>query len=149
MRFFHTISVAAVGLSPIGCGKGVADRPHVAVTGRIALNNKPLSGALVQFTPTQGAAGTTSGRTGPDGSYTLTSTRGGAGAEPGSYKVTVTRRVGPDGKELPPDTSPFTGGVRETVPSLYSNPELSQLEATVPSDKPAVSLDFNLRGTGK
>jgi hypothetical protein len=70
-----------------GCGGGA--KP-VKVAGRVTLDDQPLAGATVTFTPTDAGTGhIAAGRTGEDGEFRLTTFSIDDGAVPGDYKVTV------------------------------------------------------------
>ncbi|MBN9518824.1 carboxypeptidase regulatory-like domain-containing protein [bacterium] len=140
-----TLLLLLLPLGLAGCG-GADGGPKTAVSGKVTLKGKPVSGAVVQFVPTaKGEAA--SARTDGDGKYQLVASKGGTGVAPGDYKVVISKVVGPDGKELPPDVSPFSGGGKETLPAMYSNPGDTILVAKVP-DAPTASVDFPLTGQG-
>jgi len=83
----------------IGCGGDETARIKlVPVTGTVTLNNKPLEGAEVLFTPDPENAASTPGSdvTGPDGNYKVFF-RGRAGLAPGKYSVVVTKTILPGG----------------------------------------------------
>ena len=123
-----------------GCG-GSSDR--VAVTGTVTLDGDPLPGAVVTFHPDGATAGQGgSGRTGPDGTYTLTSA-GGAGVPPGAYKVVISRPLRPDGSPPDPGRPPIESDARETLPAVYSSLDATTLTATVSKD--TAVHDFPLR----
>ncbi|HEY1187330.1 MAG TPA: hypothetical protein VGE74_06710, partial [Gemmata sp.] len=106
-----------------------------------------VTGAMVQFVPTgpKGEAG--SARTDASGRYELMSSKGPPGVFPGDYKVILSRIVGADGKELPPDASPYSTGGKESLPRIYSNSEDTILITVVPP-APTATIDFPLTGQG-
>lgn len=135
-----------VGLCLIlqGCG-GTGHPKLVPVTGLVTLDGRQLAGADVTFMPigeTRGAG--SHGRTGPDGRYSLTAVRGGRGAVPGTYKVIISKRLMPDGSEVPPNdpTPPIESPAREHLPRWYSDRQASELTANVPEN--GGSVDFPL-----
>jgi hypothetical protein len=125
----------------IGCGKS---SNRVPVTGTVTLDGKALSNALVTFYPegeTGGLGG--SGQTGPDGKYTLTPNQGGKGILPGEYRVTVSRRLRPDGSAPDPNVPPIESDARETLPATYHNRDATTLRARVAKD--SAVHDFPLK----
>jgi hypothetical protein len=134
-------SVAILTLGLVGCGSGTG----IAVTGTVTLDGEVLPGALVTFRPadqkTEGLGG--AGTTGPDGKYTLRDARSGGGLAPGQYKVSISRRLRPDGSVPPPDVPPIESDARETLPPRYSDPQQSSLRANV--SKEQTSYDFPLK----
>jgi hypothetical protein len=120
----------------MGCGKAPrADQENlVPVTGTVKQNGKSLRRALVNFYPIGETKGVpASGQTGEDGSYELTNVRQNKGVVPGEYKVSISRRLMPDGKEVPEGdvTPPIESPARETIPPRYSDPQASKLRAVV------------------
>lgn len=94
-----------------GCGTG----PY-PVSGVITLDGKPLPGAYVTFLPTTKAGteiGSSYGRTGPDGRYTLTTVqKDRPGVGQGEHKVTVS---------LPrPVTGKGDADQEESLPARYN-----------------------------
>jgi hypothetical protein len=144
MRFTRYVAgLLLVGMA--GCGVS-SDR--VAVTGTVTLDGKAVPDAMVTFHPegTTGGLGG-SGKTGPDGKYTLTSAQGGKGVLPGGYKVVVNRLLRPDGSPPDPNTPPIESDGRETLPAIYSNRDSTTLTATVSKD--ANVHDFALQTAPK
>ncbi len=136
-------SAAFLLLTLAGCGG--KDDSHVRVSGSVTLNGQPLSGAQVAFIPTGSTPGIgAQARTGPDGSYQLTDRRGKPGTEPGTYKVTIGKRLMPDGSEVPPDdpTPPIRSPARESLPPNYSDDSRTELQAVVPEQ--GGTIDFPL-----
>jgi hypothetical protein len=116
----------------LGCGSSEA----VVVTGTVTLDGAALPGAVVTFYPegeTRGLGG--SGTTGPDGTYTLTSARGGKAVLPGAYRVVVSRFLNPDGSAPDPKVPQAEGNARETLPRRYSDRDATALRATVSKDE--------------
>jgi len=129
-----------------GCGQGPDEPPLVPVSGTVTLDDKPLSGALVTFIPTGNTKGTdVSGRTDRDGRYKLVTPKGRAGAAAGTYRVTISRLLRPDGSEYLPDPAvpPVEAPARESLPPHYSDPERTRLTATVP--EAGATADFPLK----
>jgi hypothetical protein len=138
------IAILAGCLILFGCtGKDPAGPKLVPVSGAVSLNGKPVAGATVTFVPAGDTKGFGSkGKTDVDGKYSLTGNRGGAGAVPGNYKVTISKRVMPDGSEPDEDVPVMESPARETLPSKYSMGGQTTLTAIVPESGGAV--DFKL-----
>jgi hypothetical protein len=94
--------------------------------------------------PPQGGAGKyASGRTGPDGSFQLTTTKPNDGAYPGEYLVIVQYE---EGTEVPPAANvkeAFAGRRKAektkkppkyVIPAIYSDPAKSVLRQKVPAE---------------
>jgi len=143
MRTISTLSLLVLILA--GCSKSVNAPPAVAVTGSVTLKGKPVSHAIVQFIPTSDGGQTGSAMTDDAGNYQLMSNKGQQGVPAGEYKVVITKKLGPDGKELPEGTSPFSGGGKETMPNFYSSSEDTILSAKVSPG--SATVDFSLTGT--
>ena len=92
----HRLCLAAVAaflLAGAGCGGGVARL--YKVSGKVTLDGQPVSEATVQFEPIDPAGGQkpASGRTGRDGTFSLTTNTSGDGAMAGKYKVAIKKVV--------------------------------------------------------
>ncbi len=139
----NRIPSAALLLLFTGCGPA-SDGPRlVPVSGTVTLDGKPLSGATVTFIPTGETRGTdASGRTDGSGKYSLTTPKGQAGTAAGTYKVTISRLLLPDGSEYRPDPSvaPIDSPARESLPAHYSELERTRLEARVPEEGGTVNF---------
>jgi len=87
---FGTLAAMLV-LAGSGCGSG-APKLH-KVNGKVTLDGQPLAGAEVTFEPLDYSTGMLGahGKTGTDGTYTLTTTTTGDGAMAGGYKVIITK----------------------------------------------------------
>ena len=111
----------------------------VPVTGTVTwADGKPLSNAMVTFIPVGTTKGIGSdGVTDATGKYELQAPRreGDKGAPPGEYKVTISKRVMPDGQEISlttppaPDTTPMASATKELVGAAFN--ESTTLTATV------------------
>jgi len=79
----------ALLLAGSGCGSGVAKL--YKVSGKVTLDGQPVSEATVEFEPIDPAGGQkpASGRTGSDGTFSLTTNTSGDGAVAGKYKVAI------------------------------------------------------------
>lgn len=139
--------VGALLLPLLGCGSGRdANLPSlVPLSGTVTWGGRPLTGAVITFTPVGATRGTGStGRTSPEGKYTLKARGGGAGAVAGQYKVVISKLVLPDGSDFPADSpvGPMDSPAREVLPSRYSDPERTKLTARVPEG--GGTVDFPL-----
>lgn len=88
-RVAKSLLLACTALSWIGCGSSQLPKLGT-VSGIVTLDDKPLEGATVQFTP--GLGRVSRGRTGPDGAYELGYVGNERGALLGEHKVTITSR---------------------------------------------------------
>lgn len=99
--------LAALPLGVAGCSQG--DRPELGrVGGVITLNGKPLSGAIVWFSPDTGRAATAT--TEEDGAYELMYLHGVKGAKVGPNTVSISW---PDGEPGPVPIPAKYGGNSE------------------------------------
>lgn len=123
-RWLMANLVLVLALSSAGCHD---DSKVSAVRGRVLVNGKPASQALVTFHPTQSesAAACPSGQTDEQGYFTLTTFAGGDGAPAGEYAVAVTwfRPVANR------SAGEFT--TRNFLPVHYADPKKSRLSATI------------------
>lgn len=146
-RMIRLSVVWAALLWAIGCGDAPSDAPKlVPVSGTVTLDGKALSRARVVFIPTGDTKGFGSeGVTDEEGKYTLKGNRGGAGAVPGTYKVVISKRIMPDGSEVPADdkTPPIDSPAKEKLLPQYSTPTTSTLTAKVP--EAGGTSDFSLK----
>ena len=156
MRFreWHLGAVAAVLLlGGMGCGQ------TYKINGKVTLDGQPVAGAQVRFIPRGDTGRSAVGFTGKDGTFTLTTVKQGDGALKGEYKVTVSKlsehaiipnkpndkdamkrimsQVMQESRKLKKDQ----GKALDTLPLVYSDPEKSPLDQSVP-DK---SYDQDLR----
>jgi len=122
--------------SVFGCNKS-ADPALAPVSGTITLGDQPLSNATVTFIPKDGTPGFGGvGRTDGAGRYTLRGSRDDApGISPGAYRVVISKRLMPDGSEVPvaDKTPPMASPARESLPEIYSSMTLTKLTAEVPA----------------
>jgi hypothetical protein len=135
MVFFGFVLLAGCGGSDAPEGPSLSE-----VTGKVLLGDEPLVAADLTFVPT----GTTEGiggsvRTDESGAFQeVLYARGGTGLPAGTYKVTVSKRLMPDGSPVAADdeTPAIESPAQETLPPYYSNPERSKLEVVVEEGKP-------------
>lgn len=126
-----------------GCQQGPPAYP--AVTGTVKWKGQPLQNAVVSFIPVEGSQGLPGDAvTDAEGNFNIKNVRGGNGLPEGEYKVAVSRRLYPGGKEAPPnDTTPdIESTARESLPPHFSDPAQTSLKATV---KAGVPIELNLQ----
>jgi hypothetical protein len=136
-------------LAVLGCGPDPNAPELATVEGTVYLNDTPLAGANVTFTPTGGTRGVVStGRTGPDGRYSLKTVRGKDGASVGEHKVVISKRKMPDGSEPSgEEAGEVDSRTVEWLPEQYSSPEHTKLTRTVKAD--GGPIDFRLKSDKK
>lgn len=137
--------LAALCITPLGCGKGYEGGKLAPVSGVVTLDGQPAAGIMVLFSPTaetggQGGMGTTDA----SGKYELKTRGEFTGVIPGQYKVTCVKYVMPDGSPIPndPNFSMATSGAKQVLPAKYSDPQRTVLSATVPAEGAAVPLEL-------
>jgi len=121
-----------VGLAA-GCGGGSGTEGLVPVSGTISVDDQPTGNVVVAFVPqgTTGGHGGT-GTTDATGRYEIVPPHGSAKAlAPGQYKVTLSRRLNPDGSPPDPKTPPIESNARETLPTKYTDKEKTELTANL------------------
>src|SRR5882724_13108323 len=103
MKQFQFTAALVLYLTFIGgCGGGREPykKDLVKVTGTLKIDDKPLAGATVTFTPAGNIRGLgATGRSDANGNYALKTPMGHEGILPGEYKVTVSKLVDKTGKE--------------------------------------------------
>lgn len=124
--------LVAIALLATGCGRGLK-RPVVhPVKGRVTLEGEPVEGVGVSFSPVVKGQGVTAfGKTLADGSYTLTSTRGGtlgAGAMAGEYVVMLQKYVDVKPDAVPPEFAAASGDPSQSVQQWFSQQETTRVE---------------------
>jgi len=146
------LALAVLGTVAVLCGcDRSADPSLVPVTGTVTADGQPLAGARVTFIPKDGTPGFGgTGKTDGSGNYMLAGSRdNAAGIPPGEYRVAISKRLMPDGSDVPDNdnTPPMMSPARESLPVGYSNPATTQLTATVhPGGGP---IDFALKDKKK
>lgn len=144
MRATFGAGLLAGLLGVVGCGGGSGAEGYVPVSGNIKVDDQTASNAEVTFIPqgnTPGNGGT--GVTDSTGRYEISSPQGKKGLPPGKYKVTVSRRLNPDGSPPDPNTPPIESNARETLPPKYVDREKTELTANI-SEGDKRSFDFSL-----
>ena len=140
-RALAWLIVLSIGASGgLACSK--AKQGLNPVTGKVLHKGQPLSGALVSFHPDGRQGDAAVGLTKADGTFELM-TGDVAGAQPGSYTVTVMHQVAIEKK----GQGMSFGGEPETEDSLkgaYANRDSSRLKAEV-KDGPNQLEPFDLQ----
>jgi hypothetical protein len=120
MKMDWLIGVALV--PTLGCS--AASTKCVPVSGVVTLDGKPLANAIVAFSPIAkpgevNAGDGATGKTNANGEYSLTTSRGMAGAQTGNYRVRISALSQNAGEG---DKRPPRGGwpVKDKVPARYS-----------------------------
>jgi hypothetical protein len=129
-----------------GCSSGTVAAPPedlVSVNGSVRIAGQPTGGIRITFTP-KGATGGNGGfaLTDESGHFEVIHTRTNQpGMTAGEYVATFSKFLLPDGSALPPNTSPFAGGAKESIPAKWSEPAKagSHNTVTVADGKP---VDF-------
>ncbi|MFK7777797.1 MAG: hypothetical protein QM501_06695 [Gimesia sp.] len=129
------LSLLIMCLINTACSSTPSDQPELAeVTGVVTLDNKPLEGVLVQFSPAEGRG--SQSMTDSEGNYDLTYVYPTKGAKIGEHKVTI---------ETPPvdDSDPDAPKVKELVPAKY------RVDSTLTADVKAEDNQINFHLTSK
>jgi hypothetical protein len=130
-----------------GCGKGSLTK----MEGTVTLDDKPLSGALIQFVPEDGTGSPATATTGTDGSFRLTTRSTGDGALPGDYRVMVTmpdESSGPAAGQMSGDPNERMEAMKKftlerkksdpnkkpAIPASYGDPKKTPLRQRVPAE---------------
>ena len=122
----------------VGCGGPPSDQPSlVAVTGSATLDDAPLVGASVSFSPVDGTRGA-SGQTDEEGKFIL-SYAGYGGCPIGTCKVEFSTR-----REIQDEYGGTVGMEPETIPDRYNT--TTELTADVTADG---ENNFSFELTGK
>lgn len=118
----------------------------VPVRGKVTLDGKPLSRAMLTFTP----VGTTKGQisygvTDENGQYEAMLDKDHRGLPVGEFSVQCNKWVMPNGSDFPADSKvpPGEAGAKELLPPQYSQEGMSKLKAKVPAG--GGTIDFPLK----
>ncbi len=125
---FFGLLTLVFGLSGCSRAGGLVTYP---VTGRVLVNGKPATAALVTFHPVGGSVDTPRpvARVGANGEFALTTRETGDGAPAGEYRVTVVWTTVSAGKKQVSDGDDVQ--VRNLLPANYGRPDATPLKATV------------------
>ena len=116
------IRPALLCVTLFGCGES---DPEVAklvpVSGKVALDGQPLTGATVFFTPHGQTPGTGAfGSTDTEGKYTLMHRSNQPGIQPGEYIVSFSKLAMPDGSPIPEGKTAADVEAVEHIPKKYT-----------------------------
>jgi hypothetical protein len=133
-------AVAALAAAA-GCGGGAADG-LVLVAGVVKVDDQPAGNVLVTYvpqdkTPGNGGAGVTDST----GRYEVVTPQGKKGLPPGAYKVTLSRKLNPDGSPPDPNVPPIESQARETLAARHTDPDKTDLKINLSADDKR-SFDF-------
>lgn len=143
-RLQHALTLGLLLPPAAGCG-GAKGPLRVPVVGTVMLDDAPLSAAVVEFFPVSQVAGNGGhGRTGSSGRYEVATWQGKKGLPPGDYRVTIEKRVMPDGSDFPFDSDdwPDKSVTRQILPAKYAARQNSVLKVTVTEE--SADCDFAL-----
>ncbi|MCC7335221.1 MAG: carboxypeptidase regulatory-like domain-containing protein [Pirellulaceae bacterium] len=131
MKSIFPIALTLLSLAS-GCGKGLS-----VVSGTVTLDDKPLKGAYVEFSPISGRPSI--GKTDGDGHYQLEYSTSKSGVEPGQHTV----RIGTyEEASVDMKTGEPTDEVEEIVPVKYNRE--TTLTADVKPGKNEIDFDLEL-----
>lgn len=136
-------------LFQVGCSSKEKSSKLVPAKGSVTLDGESLFRAKIEFEPIGSAEAIRYwGFSDEQGNFEIQSTRG-KGAPAGEYKVTITKRVAPDGSEFPANSKvpPTDFNSRQVLPARYSDRTQTELRATIPKDGTS-SLKFTLKKAG-
>lgn len=147
------LALSALSLFIVGCGSGTPST--VPVSGTLVFEDgKAVAGASLRFVNALGGR-ESSGYTGKDGSFTLSTFSQDDGAIPGDYTVVVTKIAAPDTggldtKNMKPEDMmkmgeklKMGGGakkVEDPVPAIYGDAKTSPLKHKVDSGSKGITL---------
>jgi hypothetical protein len=157
-RFYFWLAMLALGIASCGESQdGSSNAPTWQVDsrtlrpagGKVTLNGKPVTKAIVSFFPKSMVPSV--GETNGEGRYVL-KTMNSEGVPPGDYKVTVSYYVSPSGR--PQGLAERSAMVQsdemrlahEALPAQFTDAQQTKLTATVGPDGGA-SFDFNLEAS--
>lgn len=116
-----------------GCGGSVKPPVEklVSGSGTIKVDGNPVGGVRIRLSPINDtkSVGGAWAVTKDDGTFTLTHWSGKEGVTPGSYLVTFSKYVKPDGSPLGEKDSPALVGAKELIAPQWSQPEPDQMAA--------------------
>ncbi|HEY2784687.1 MAG TPA: hypothetical protein VGJ05_06885 [Fimbriiglobus sp.] len=142
MRFVRPLVV--VVLTVAGCQAPVP--PHVAVypvEGQLLVSGVPAADAHITFHPLDGKGVPVTGRTGRDGSFTLTSFTPGDGAPAGEYSVTV---VWPNDSIVRDECADTT--THDRLNKAYSDPAAKKIVVVVKPEPNHITLRVAVTSAG-
>lgn len=144
--------------SLVGCGNGL-----VQIRGRVELDGKPLEGATVTFTQTNGLGRPISGYSDKRGNFRLTTFEPNDGVKPGDYKVSIAKITTAEGLQVESDnpddvlakafhatnpTDPYFANVKRLTPEVYDNPNTTPFVCKVPPEQQPVVFNLDSQVAG-
>ena len=130
---FRAVALATIVAALSGCD----GNPRTGtVRGTVTYRGKPVPNGTVSFIPDAGPSAT--GELKPDGSYALTTYRGGDGAVPGKYRVIVVA-MQDMADRLPEDRNPLPPPI---VPLRYTSLATSDLRAEIAAGENTVNFEL-------
>jgi hypothetical protein len=124
--------VAGMAMLSAGCSDGRPERVHVS--GKVLIDNQPVTSGSVQFLPRSGGR-PSSGKIGRDGSFSLFTFAEDDGCPPGSYDVIVSSI------EILSDTQ-----VRYHLPKKYGSPQSSGITKSIESATDSMLIELTWDG---
>ena len=128
------LAIFAVALFVAGCRSG--ELPTAPISGKVLVDNQPLSTGSVYFSPVSGGKGAT-GKIQEDGTFVLTTYRDGDGAILGEHQVGISAVLPIGSQDGPP------GNARPLIPMRYASPGSSKLTCKV-TEEGDDNVVFNL-----
>lgn len=139
--------------SLLGCGaKGPKPEVLVPASGSVNLNGRPAEGVRMTFHPTEGtkAVGGCWAKTDSQGKYTVMHVTNKPGIPVGTYFVTFSQFVKPDGKPLGDNESPTMTQCTQAISPRWNDITKAGMHNTaVVPEKGSSSLDFNISTSPK
>lgn len=130
-RLWRVVGLLGLGLC-VGCDGGDAIGT-VDATGTVNLDGQPIDGAMITLMPLEGVQGRGGyGLSDGSGKVEFRITPETAGVPAGKYRVLAQKMTMPDGSPVPPDTLAADVEIRNNLSPVYSDPETSPLEVTIP-----------------
>lgn len=153
MKYALSFLLLATSIALNGCNNP-AGVPPIPVKGRVLINGQPAPNIEVIFTDAQDRSKSSTGMTGADGAYQLTTVKINDGARPGKYKVvfndadavapTATPKPKTSDEGFPDSSDPnyleamkkasdpsANAGKEPRFPAKYSDPAATSLEREV------------------
>lgn len=145
MKHGWVLTLAACCVGTFGCSQAPDDGPEklVPVSGIVSVDGDAAHGVGLSFQPVAGTPGTGGfAATDITGSFKVVHRSGEDGIEPGSYKVTASRFLTPDGSPVPTGESAMDHDAEETLPQRYLDPEQTPLHVEVTEGMGPLSLEI-------
>jgi hypothetical protein len=145
MKHGWVLTVAACCLGTHGCSQAPDDGPEklVPVSGMVSVDGDAAEGVALSFQPVAGTAGTGGfAATDLTGSFKVVHRSGQEGIEPGSYTVTASRVLTPEGNPVPSGESAMDHNAEETLPAKYLDSETTPFRVEVTDGMAPISLEI-------